>query len=137
VFAQRYHPPRGRDRKLYSIGDRIFGVKRIFPATTDAERRGEPFTPSRELCDIARRCGQAFGIDLFGVDIIESGGQPYVVDMSSIPGFRGVPDAAVRLAEYFYAAARSALGQPSIQSIAAVPTDAPAAAGPAGGRQIR
>ena len=89
------------------------------------------------LLDGGRRCGQAFGTDLFGVDIIESGGRPYVVDMSSIPGFRGVPDAAVRLAEYLYAAARSAPGQPSIPSIAVVPTDAPAAASPGGMRQIR
>lgn len=118
VLAQRYHPPDGPDLKLYAIGERIFGVKKIFPRTTEADRHGEPFTPSPELCDIARRCGQAFGIDLFGVDIIESGGQPYVVDMSSIPGFKGVPDAAVRLAEYLYAAAaRLALEQWSIPSI--------------------
>src|SRR2546425_8664481 len=42
---------------------------------------------------ISLRCGRAFGIDLYGVDIIESEGMPYVVDMCSIPGFKGVPDA--------------------------------------------
>jgi ribosomal protein S6--L-glutamate ligase len=106
VLAQRYHPPEGRDRKIYSIGGRLFGVKKAFPALTEEEKHGEPFTPTPELCEIALRCGRAFGIDLYGVDIIESEGQPYVVDVSSIPGFKGVPDAPSHLAEYFYAAAK-------------------------------
>jgi ribosomal protein S6--L-glutamate ligase len=117
VFAQRYHKPQGRDRKIYSIGGRLFGVKKVFPARTQAEKHGEPFTPTPELRDIARRCGQAFGIDLYGVDIIESDGQPYVVDMSSIPGFKGVPDAPSHLADYFYRTAeRAARGQPLLEA---------------------
>ncbi|PYQ18236.1 MAG: hypothetical protein DMF79_15550 [Acidobacteria bacterium] len=120
VFAQRYHPPEGRDRKMYSIGGRIFGVKKVFPRRAEDEKHGEPFTPSPELCEIVRRCGQAFGIDLYGVDIVESDGTPYVVDMGSIPGFKGVPDAPRRLARYFHAAAeRAARGQPALRSIAA------------------
>src|SRR5438034_2034445 len=123
VFAQRYHPPQGHDRKMYVIGGRIFGVKKVFPRRTEAEKHGEPFTPTPELCEIVVRCGQAFGIDLYGVDIIESDGTPYVVDMSSIPGFKGVPDAPLRLAKYLYTAAeRAARGQPLFES--AVPTEA-------------
>jgi ribosomal protein S6--L-glutamate ligase len=116
IFAQRYHPPQGRDRKIYAIGTRLFGVKKVFPARTENEKHGEPFTPSEQLCDIARRCGRAFGIDLYSVDIIESGGKPYVVDMCSIPGCGGVPDAPRHLASYLLAAAqravRGAVGEP-------------------------
>ncbi len=123
VFAQRYHPPQGHDRKMYVIGGRIFGVKKVFPRRTEAEKHGEPFTPTPELCEIVVRCGQAFGIDLYGVDIIESDGSPYVVDMSSIPGFKGVPDAPLRLAKYLYTAAeRATRGHPLYES--AVPTEA-------------
>jgi ribosomal protein S6--L-glutamate ligase len=119
VFAQRYHPPRGRDRKMFAIGGQIFGVKKPFPRRTEADNQGESFTPSSELCEIASRCGRAFGIDLYGVDIIESGGMPYVVDMNSIPGFKSVPDAPLRLARYFYAAAeRAAKGRPLFDSAA-------------------
>ncbi len=110
VFAQRYHPPQGRDRKIYVVGERLFGVKKVFPARTEQDRRGEPFTPRPELCDIARRCGRAFGIDLYSVDIIESEGKPYVVDMCSIPGCGGVPDAPQHLASYLLAAAERAAG---------------------------
>ncbi len=123
VFAQRYHPPQGRDRKMYVIGGRVFGVKKVFPARTDAEKHGEPFTPTAELREIVVRCGQAFGIDLYSIDIIESEGKPYVVDMCSIPGCRGVPDGPSHLASYLYAAAeRAARGQPLFES--AVPAEA-------------
>jgi len=120
LFAQRYHPPQGRDRKIYSIGGRLFGVKKIFPARTEEEKHGEPFTPTPELCEIARRCGQAFGIDLYGVDIIESDGKPYVVDMSTMPGFKGVPDAPSHLASYLYEAAKHAAREPAAAPTMAV-----------------
>ncbi|OLE65453.1 MAG: hypothetical protein AUI36_08190, partial [Cyanobacteria bacterium 13_1_40CM_2_61_4] len=83
VFAQRYHPPEGRDLKLYAIGDRMFGTRKVFPAHTEAEKHGEPFAPSPDLCEIVSQCGRAFGIDLYGVDVIESEGRRYVVDMSA------------------------------------------------------
>jgi len=128
VFAQRYHPPQGRDRKMYVIGGRVFGVKKVFPARTDAEKQGEPFTPTAELREIVVRCGQAFGIDLYSIDIIESEGKPYVVDMCSIPGCRGVPDGPSHLASYLYAAAeRAARGQPLFES--AIPAEAVPAEG--------
>jgi ribosomal protein S6--L-glutamate ligase len=121
VFAQRYHPPEGRDRKIYVIGDRLFGVKKVFPARTEGEKYGEPFVPGPELCEIAQRCGRAFGIDLYGVDIVESEGRAYVVDMSSIPGFKGVPDAPVHLANYYYSMAeRAAQGRPLREPAAAI-----------------
>lgn len=108
VFAQRYHPPQGPDLKLYVIGDRVFGVKKPFPRTTVAEKFGEPFTPSAELCGMALACGRAFGVELYGVDVIESGDRPYVVDVGSLPGYRGVPDAPTLLAQYLVASARRA-----------------------------
>jgi ribosomal protein S6--L-glutamate ligase len=113
VFAQRYHEPQGRDRKIYAIGGQIFGVKRVWPARTYEEKIGEPFTVSPELHDIALRCGEAFGIELYGLDIILSDGRPIVVDVSSFPGFKGVPQAALRLSDYIYAVAqRVSAGEP-------------------------
>jgi ribosomal protein S6--L-glutamate ligase len=122
VFAQSYHAPEGRDRKLYAIGEELYGVMRVWPPRTYQDKLGEPFTPSPDVADIARRCGAAFGIDLFGVDIVESDGAPYVVDMSSLPGFKGVPDAARRVAAYVHAAAqRATLGDPIVPPASGAP----------------
>ena len=127
VFAQRYHASDGPDRKIYSIGSEIFGVLRAWPARTHREKLGQAFTPDPELVDITRRCGAALGIDLFGVTVVQSGGKSYVVDMTSIPGFKGVPDAPRRLAEYIYAATERALrGAPLVSGVPTPVRDEPA-----------
>jgi ribosomal protein S6--L-glutamate ligase len=109
ILAQRYHKPNGRDRKIYCIAGQVFGVKRVWPPRSYEEKLGEPFTITPELREIALRCGEAFGIDLYGLDVIESDGGHYVVDVSSFPGFKGVPDAALRLADHIYWSAQRVL----------------------------
>jgi ribosomal protein S6--L-glutamate ligase len=109
IFAQRYYKPQGLDHKIYCIDGQIFGVKRVWPVRSYEDKMGRPFTITPELREIALRCGEAFGIDLYGVDIIMNEDRPYVVDMSSFPGFKGVPEAALRLADYIYTAGQRAL----------------------------
>jgi ribosomal protein S6--L-glutamate ligase len=99
VFAQRYYQPDGRDHKLYVIGDRVFGVRRVWPPKTLEDKLGEPFEVPDEMREVALGCGRAFGVGLYGVDLITSGGKPYVVDINTFPGFKGVPNAAELLAE--------------------------------------
>ncbi len=100
LFAQRYHQPDGRDHKIYRIGDQIFGVMRVWPPRTYEDKLGEPFEVSAEMREITLGCGRAFGVDLYGIDIIVSEGKLYTVDINTFPGFKGVPDAARRLADY-------------------------------------
>jgi predicted glycosyltransferase/glutathione synthase/RimK-type ligase-like ATP-grasp enzyme len=116
VFAQRYHPAdRPLDQKIYSIGHELFGVLRVRPGRPAAGKEACPFPLSPELERLARQCGAAFGIDLFSVSIVESAGRVYVVDMSSFPGFKGVPDACERLAAYIYTTAERAIrGEPIV-----------------------
>src|SRR5688572_20422674 len=118
IFAQRYYRPEGRDLKIYVIGGQVFGVRRTWPAHSYEEKLGEPFTIAPEVHDIALRCGKAFGLELYGLDIILHEGKPYVVDVSSFPGFKGVPDAALRLADYIYSAGqRVRNGEPLLPDV--------------------
>jgi ribosomal protein S6--L-glutamate ligase len=121
VLAQRYHTPDGPDHKIYCIGGQLFGVLRRWPAHSYREKCGESVTIPPELRDIALRCAAAFGVDLFGVDVIISGGTPYVVDIQSFPGFKGVPDAALRLADYIYATAHRVLAGEPVAGLPALP----------------
>lgn len=109
VFAQRFLANDGLDRKIYVIGGQVFGVKKVFPRRTEEEKYGQPFALTPELREIALDCGRAFGIDLYGVDIIDNEATPHVVDMCSIPGFKGVPGAPRLLVQYFLAAAERAV----------------------------
>jgi ribosomal protein S6--L-glutamate ligase len=119
ILVQRYLESRGCDRKLYRIGDEIFGVARVWPARSYEEKLGRPFAVGPELRELVLRCGEPFGITLYGVDVVVAD-RPYVVDMCSFPGFKGVPQAAERLAEYVYGAARRAsAGRPMLAETAA------------------
>ena len=104
-LAMRYHRPDGPDLKLYRIGTEVHAVARVFPALSLADKMGRPFDVTPELRRLALRCGAAFGTTVCGVDVIRSGGRLWVVDMSSFPGFKGVPDAAERIADVVLALA--------------------------------
>ncbi len=98
IMAQRYHEPDGRDRKIYRIGDELFCVERIWPPLTLDDKLGRVVELPPHVEQVALACGDALGIDTYGVDIIEHRGEPWVVDLSSFPGFKGVPEGGRRLA---------------------------------------
>jgi ribosomal protein S6--L-glutamate ligase len=105
-LVMRYHRADGPDLKLYRIGDEVHGVARVFPTQSLADKLGRPLAVTEELQDLALRCGDAFGTTVCGVDVIRSDGRPWVVDMSSFPGFKGVPDAPGRIARVLLSRSR-------------------------------
>ncbi len=112
LFAQRYKVHE-RDCKVYCIGKQVFGVRRVWPPRTLQQKAGEAFAITPEIHDIVTRCGRALGLEMFGMDLIESDGRVYAVDVSSFPSFMGVPDAALRLADYIYTAGQRVIaGEP-------------------------
>jgi ribosomal protein S6--L-glutamate ligase len=122
VFAQRFYEPTGPDRKIYRIGDRIFGVERVWPARTYEEKLGNPFPVPAELRELALRLGAALGITLYGFDVVTTKDGHYVVDFSPFPGFKGVPYAAALIADYIQdVAARGADGKPLVGTDAREP----------------
>lgn len=104
-LVQRFHEPDGPDRKLYSIGGAIFCVLRPWPVRSYRDKLGTAEAVPADLRDLMDAAGAEFGMDLFGLDVVVSGGRPVAVDISSFPGFKGVPDAALRLADHLYSAA--------------------------------
>jgi ribosomal protein S6--L-glutamate ligase len=110
-FAQRYRKPDGPDHKLYVIDGHVFGVLRKWPAATYEEKIGSPLKVTPSLRNYALRCGEAFGVKIFGLDVVISKGEPYIVDAQSFPGFKGVPDAALRLADCIYHMGRQVLSK--------------------------
>jgi len=93
-------PGDGRDRKLYVIGDEVRGVLRTWPPRTLADKLGTVFDPTPDLAALARKTAAALGLTLAGVDVIAGPHGPVVVDVNAFPGFKGVPDAAPRVAAH-------------------------------------
>ena len=99
MLIQEFIPGTGEDLKVYVIGEEVFAVRKEF-SPTSFTRAGRPVPVSAEVRDIALRCGHAFGLGLYGLDIIESPTGPVVIDLNYFPGYKGVPNAASLIANY-------------------------------------
>jgi ribosomal protein S6--L-glutamate ligase len=99
VFVQEYIEGTGEDLKVYVVGEEVFAVRKAFSPLSFTQP-GRPAAVSPEVRAIALRCGQAFGLGLYGLDLIETVDGVWVVDLNTFPGYKGVPDVAPRIADY-------------------------------------
>jgi len=111
VLAQHYVDVAGVDLKLYGAGEQVWAVRRpsplLAPAGWDVP---VPVRVTGELRDLAWACRDAFGLELYGVDLLPSVDGPLVVDVNDFPNYTGVaeaPDAIADLVEARLAAAEA------------------------------
>ncbi|MFF4214676.1 ATP-grasp domain-containing protein [Streptomyces nondiastaticus] len=101
VVVQRFTPNDGWDHKLWVVGDHVFaGLRRSElapPAGTGTESLSTDRLPAGWL-DVVRRAGEAFALDVYGVDLLDVGGTPLIVDVNAFPGIRGQSGAPEALA---------------------------------------
>ena len=101
VFAQDYLAGANTDLKVYVIGETVLGVRKPFVPGTSFARTGEPAPLAPAVEQIAWQVGQAFGLELYGLDVAEDeDGGAYVIDVNAAPSYRGLPSAADRLVDY-------------------------------------
>jgi len=111
LLAQRYVPNTGFDLKLYVAGTQVYAVRKKSPLHPDMNVREGliPITP--ELRTLALNVGALFGLDLYGVDVVQTADGWVGVDINDFPGFGGVPGAVVLLATFILHVARRAAMQ--------------------------
>lgn len=102
-LAMRYMENTGYDIKLYVTGQEVHAVMKSSPLHGAVEEVEIPVT--REMLRIARRVGQLFGLDLYGVDVLETPQGLVIVDINDFPSFYGVPRKVASVAEYILHAA--------------------------------
>jgi ribosomal protein S6--L-glutamate ligase len=121
VVAQELVRGPGEDLKVYVVGEHVFAVRKSF-GPDSFTRPGRRCEVTGEVRELALRCGRAFGLGLFGLDVIESPDGPVVVDVNYFPGYKGVPDAGALIADYIrdYALGRHELTPPASWPPAAV-----------------
>jgi ribosomal protein S6--L-glutamate ligase len=102
-LAMRYMENTGYDIKLYVTGQEVHAVMKSSPLHGEVAEVEIPVT--REMLKIARRVGQLFGLDLYGVDVLETPQGLVIVDINDFPSFYGVPRKVASVAEYILHAA--------------------------------
>ncbi|WP_326769086.1 alpha-L-glutamate ligase [Streptomyces sp. NBC_01591] len=104
VVLQEFVANSGWDHKLWVIAGEVFAGVR--PAPVGAPPDGARSTPlvrdlPRTWTRLALRTGDVFGLDVYGVDLLDRAGAPVVVDINAFPGIRGpkgAPEALAALA---------------------------------------
>src|SRR3989442_4334929 len=106
-LAQRYAENTGFDMKVYVTGREVYAaVAKKSPLHPDMEERFIPLTP--QIRKLALQVGKLFGLDIYGLDIVETPQEQAIVDINDFPSFGGVPRAVVRVSEYVLHAAKRA-----------------------------
>jgi ribosomal protein S6--L-glutamate ligase len=98
MLAQPYLANPGRDVKLYNPGDEVFAIVKRSPLHPGAGVAEEQIAVSPELRNLARAVGRVFGLDIYGLDVVETADGYMVLDVNDFPSFGMVPHAAWRLA---------------------------------------
>jgi ribosomal protein S6--L-glutamate ligase len=99
-LAQRYMENNGFDIKLYVIGTEVFAVAKRSPLHPEVEVTKRLIPVSFELQKLARHVGNLFGLDIYGLDVVETAHGPIVVDINDFPSFGQIPQAVPLVAAY-------------------------------------
>ncbi len=99
-LAQRYVENPGFDIKLYVIGKDVYSVAKKSPLHPElvVDKHMVPIT--LELRKLALRVGEVFGLDIYGLDVVETENGWVVVDVNDFPSFGLVPRAVRLVSSY-------------------------------------
>lgn len=92
-LAQRYVENSRYDIKLYVVGAEVFAVAKRSPLHPDVKVEKRLVPVSLELRNLALHVGELFGLDIYGLDVVETTHGPMVVDINDFPSFGHVPNA--------------------------------------------
>ncbi len=102
VYIQEFIECDGIERKIYVIGDKVFGIKRENPIyiflrdkpesidVTTLER--EQFEVSNDVKNLAKILAKELNLKLFGFDLVKLNNEDkyYLLDLNDFPGFTGI-----------------------------------------------
>ena len=102
-LAMRYVENTGYDIKLYVTGQEVHAMTKSSPLHGATVEQEIPVT--REMLTLARKVGRVFGLDIYGIDVLETPQGLILVDINDFPSFYGVPRKVICIAEYILHAA--------------------------------
>ncbi|MHA2287820.1 MAG: ATP-grasp domain-containing protein [Promethearchaeota archaeon] len=112
IYIQKFIECDGLERKVYVIGDKVFGIIRDNPIyiylkeqpdniDVDTIKRKE-FKISKEIRELAEILSNELNLKIFGFDLIKLTDKDryYLIDLNDFPGFRGIKNIENALSNY-------------------------------------
>jgi len=106
-LAQRYAENAGFDIKVYVTGNEVYAaIARQSVLHGEVSEHFVPLTP--QVRKLALQVGKLFGLDIYGLDIVDTPQGPAILDINDFPSFGRIPRAVWRISEYVLHAAKRA-----------------------------
>ncbi len=102
-LAMHYIENPGFDIKLYVTGQEVHAIVKGSVLHGPVPEREIPTTP--EMLTLARDVGRVFGLDLYGVDVLQTDEGLILIDINDFPSFGRVPRHVFSVADYILHAA--------------------------------
>ena len=123
LLAKQYVENSGFDIKLYVAGNEVFAVTKRSPLHPEVKVEKRLIPVTLELQNLALLVGQLFGLDIYGLDVVETSQGPMIVDINDFPSFGQVPQAVALVSSHIvHIASRSAnrLNGPTTETLTGV-----------------
>ncbi len=104
VYIQKFIECDGIERKIYVIGDKVFGIKRENPIYIFLRKKPEHIDVSlierekleitEEIVKLSKILSKELNIKIFGFDLVKPINQDiyYLIDLNDFPSFKGIPN---------------------------------------------
>ncbi len=112
VYIQEFIETDGIDRKIYVIGDKVFGIKRENPIYMFLRENSDSidvdtierktFEVHEDIIKLAKILSKELNLKIFGFDLIKliNEDQYHLVDLNDFPGLRGIDNIENELANF-------------------------------------
>ena len=95
IYVQEFVPHEGFDVRLFVLGDRVLGMRRVNPLDwrTNVSRgaRTEPLAVDESWASLARAAAAAIDAEIAGVDVLPArDGRRYVIEVNAVPGWKAL-----------------------------------------------
>ncbi|MGH2496378.1 MAG: ATP-grasp domain-containing protein [Ktedonobacteraceae bacterium] len=100
LLAQHYAENGNFDIKLYVAGTQVYAIAKRSPLHPDVAVEKHRILITLEMRALALQVGDIFGLDIYGLDIVETPDGSTVVDINDFPSFGHVPDATTIVAAH-------------------------------------
>jgi len=112
VYVQEFINCDGIERKIYVIGDKVFGIKRENPIYIYLRDKPEDidvgliereeFEITKDILSLSRILSKELNLKIFGFDLVKpiDNDKYYLIDLNDFPSFKGIPMAELELKNF-------------------------------------
>ena len=112
VYVQEFIKCDGIERKIYVIGDKVFGIKRENPIYIYLRDKPEDidvgliereeFEITKDILSLSRILSNELNLKIFGFDLVKpiDNDKYYLIDLNDFPSFKGIPMAELELKNF-------------------------------------